>query len=102
MRNKVSDLNNFLFAQLERLDDELLKGEELDAEISRAKAMTEIAGQIINGGALLLKAWMAADRNLEDGAPLPDILETDRRFSHDETQPGSCLIPYGKRKGANG
>ena len=49
MKNKLQDLNNHLFAQLERLNDSDLVGEELSAEIERAKAMSGIATQIVNG-----------------------------------------------------
>ena len=77
MRNKLTDLNNYLFAQLERLDNEELKGTELVEEINRSHAVTEVATQIYSVGSLLLKAWTAADRNMEDGAQLPDMLECE-------------------------
>lgn len=56
MKNKLSDLNNHLFAQLERLSDEDIKGEDLDEEIRRAKAVCNVATQIIDNGSLALKA----------------------------------------------
>lgn len=56
MKNKLTDLNNHLFAQLERLNDEDLTPEEMSAEISRAKAITGLASQIIANGTLVLKA----------------------------------------------
>ena len=56
MKNTLGDLNNHLFAQLERLGDEDIKGEELVEEIERAKAVTVIASQIISNGSLALKA----------------------------------------------
>lgn len=56
MKNTLNDLNNHLFAQLERLGDEDIKGEQLQEEIARAKAISDIATQIISNGTLVLKA----------------------------------------------
>lgn len=56
MKNKLSDLNNHLFAQLERLSDEDVKGEELEQEIKRAEAVCNVSSQIIENGNLALKA----------------------------------------------
>jgi hypothetical protein len=55
-RNKLSDLNDHLFMQLERLGEEDLKEEELQREIARAKAITNTAAQIINNASLVLKS----------------------------------------------
>lgn len=55
-RNKLSDLNDHLFMQLERLGDEDLKDDELQKEITRAKAITNTAAQIINNASLVLKS----------------------------------------------
>lgn len=41
--NKLSDLNNHLFEELERLNDESLTGEALQEERERAKTMATIA-----------------------------------------------------------
>lgn len=75
MQNKLVDLNNHLFAELERLGDEDLKGEKLNDEINRAKAVTCVASQIISNGGLVLKAKMAADNSLSADFKLPEILE---------------------------
>lgn len=56
MKNTLGDLNNHLFAQLERLGEEDLQGENLQEEIERAKAVTSIATQIISNGNLVLQA----------------------------------------------
>jgi 3-dehydroquinate dehydratase len=59
MKNKLSDLHNHLFAELERLSDEETTDEKLIEEINRAKAITNIAEQVIANGNLVLKASVA-------------------------------------------
>ena len=56
MKNKIIDLNDHLFEQLERLNDESLSSEELEREIQRGKAITDVAKTIIANGALALQA----------------------------------------------
>ena len=55
MKNKLVDLNNHLFEQLERLNDENLKGKKLQEERERAKAVAQVAQTIINNGELAFK-----------------------------------------------
>lgn len=74
-RNKLSDLNNHLFCQLERLNNESLKGEMLEEEIQRAKAVTLIATKIIDNGALVLRAQQFIDSKWNAEAKLPKMLE---------------------------
>lgn len=75
MQNKLSDLNNHLFAQLERLSDEEIAGDKLLEEINRAKAVTDIASQIIANGSLVLKAKIAMGSSMDAGFILPKMLE---------------------------
>jgi len=75
VKNKLSDLNDHLFAQLERLGDEELTGEELQEEIMRAKAVTSIASQIISTGSLVLEAKKFVDSKLDADIKLPQMLE---------------------------
>lgn len=75
MKNTLGDLNNHLFAQLERLGDEDLKGEDLQEEISRAKAITSVATQIINNGSLVLEAKKMLTDNLDANTAIPKMLE---------------------------
>lgn len=56
MKNKLGDLNNHLFAQLERLSDEDLKPEELEREVQRAQAIVNVSDQITSNADLQLKA----------------------------------------------
>lgn len=56
IKNTLVDLNNHLFEQMERLNDDELTDEELEREIKRADAMKGIASQIINNAQIVLKA----------------------------------------------
>lgn len=48
MRNRLINLNDHLFEQLERLNDESLTPEQLDMEIKRSKVMSEISKVIVD------------------------------------------------------
>ena len=56
IRNTMLDLNDHLFAELERLSDEELSAEELDKEIRRAKAISDISKNVVANAANVLKA----------------------------------------------
>lgn len=75
MRNTLTDLNNHLFAQLERLSDEDLKGEELQEELNRSKAVSDVAKNIVSNGNLILQAHKFKDERMDANNHLPEILE---------------------------
>lgn len=75
MQNTLGDLNNHLFAQLERLGDEELVGDKLVEEIRRAEAVTDVAAQIISNGTLVLKAKQVYEDNLNADKKPPKMLE---------------------------
>lgn len=56
MKNKLTDLNDHLFAQLERLGDENLSPEQIEKEAARAEAIVKVSDQIISGANLKLQA----------------------------------------------
>lgn len=64
MKNKLTDLNDHLFCEIERLGDEELTGEELKNEIARAESIANVADKIIANGTLILKANLAASREI--------------------------------------
>lgn len=70
-RNTLSDLNNHLFAQLERLSDEDLKGEELNKEIERSKAVNGVAKNIIDNAKTALDGAKFAYENVSGDRPMP-------------------------------
>ena len=81
MKNKLSDLNNHLFEQLERLNDDELMEEGLDQEIARSKALTTVAQQIISNGNLMLNAQKHKDDfygTRRDG-DMPEFLKLEHK-----------------------
>lgn len=56
MKNKLIDLNNHLFAQLERLSDEDLTPEQLEKEVTRSASIVDVADSIVRTADLQLKA----------------------------------------------
>lgn len=49
MKNKLPDLRNHLFEQLERLSNEEITPEDLEKEVFRTDAMVSISKQLIEG-----------------------------------------------------
>lgn len=74
MKNKLTDLNDHLFAQLERLSDEDLKGDKLKEEITRSSAVTSIAKEIVSNGVLVLNAQKAMADGCLHSKPVPAML----------------------------
>lgn len=76
MKNNLEDLHNHLFAQLERLSDEDLKGDALKEEILRAGAISGVANQVIENGKLAIMAQRLLGDN--EIRRLPGYLEVKR------------------------
>lgn len=75
MKNTLGDLNNHLFAELERLSDEELKGNDLIEEMGRARTITEVSTQIISNAHVILKAEKFRDEKLDVNRSVPKMLE---------------------------
>lgn len=75
MKNRLSDLNNHLFAQLERLSDESLTSEQIDLETKRGAAVVAVADQILRHASIQIQAAkIIADHGGSDPAKyLPQI-----------------------------
>lgn len=78
-KNTLVDLNNLLFEQLERLNDDELSQEELEQEINRSKAMTDVAKTVIDNASLAFSTMKHMDeygyRIVKGEAKVPDMLE---------------------------
>lgn len=72
-KNTLSDLNNHLFEQLERLND--ASDESLNDEINRSKAVTDIAKNVIDNGKLVLEAEKFRDGKWDAEVEVPKMLE---------------------------
>ena len=73
MRNTLSDLNNYLFEELERLTDESLTEEQLHREVLRSKSVQSIAQTIVNNAELALNT-MKQIYEQGDKPDLPPVL----------------------------
>lgn len=71
------DLHNHLFAQLERLSDESVKGDELREELSRAKAVVAVADVLVNNATLMLEAEKLKSKGKETEITIPSVLSAD-------------------------
>lgn len=82
MKNKLTDLNDHLFTQLERLNDEGLSGEKLQMEIERSKAITDVAKTVVSNASLQLSAikLKAEYQGLKDG-DIPNQISGPRSTS---------------------
>lgn len=60
MKNKLTDLNDHLFAQLERLSDESMTPEQIEKEVTRAQAVVQVADCIVANAGVQLKAVQLA------------------------------------------
>jgi len=56
MANQLTDLNNHLFAQLDRLANKDLTPDEIEQEVSRTAAIVKVADQVISNADLTLSA----------------------------------------------
>ena len=71
-KNTLSDLNNHLFAQLERLGDEEITQEDLNKEIERTKAINGIAKNIIDNAKTALQGAEFTYDKLPGNKTMPD------------------------------
>lgn len=61
IKNTLTDLNNYLFEALERINDDNLSEENLEKEIKRAEATNKVAKTIIDNAQIQLQAMKHMD-----------------------------------------
>lgn len=57
MKNKLTNLNDTLFEQLERLTADDLKPDQLEIEMKRTAAVVQLAAKIVDNSRLQLDSW---------------------------------------------
>ena len=78
MKNTLVDLNNILFEQLERLNDDSLSDEEMERQLKRTDQIVKVSEKIISNGELAFKAIQHKDKYYGTGGKqLPPMLEGD-------------------------
>jgi benzoyl-CoA reductase/2-hydroxyglutaryl-CoA dehydratase subunit BcrC/BadD/HgdB len=76
-KNTMVDLNNHLFEQMERLNDNELSTEGLKKEIARTHAMREVAVQIIDNARTVVQAAKVFNEGLIK--KFPAMLDMEHR-----------------------
>ena len=77
-QNKLEDLNNHLFAQLERLGEEDLSPEELKKEIDRSKSINVIARNLIDNAKTQLDAMKVIYEFKDGNQSIPELFENKK------------------------
>lgn len=77
MRNKLTDLNDYLFEELEILMDDNLTQEELEKKIKVSKQIVNVSQTIINNANVLLQAKKHFDQVGEDNNKIAPLLRLD-------------------------
>lgn len=76
MKNTLTDFSNIMFEQLEKISDDNLTDEELEKEIKRTEAMTNLGESILKTGELQLKVMQHMDEyGYEREKNIPETLE---------------------------
>lgn len=78
MKNTLTDLNNYLFEQLERLNDDNMTDEQLERELRKTDSIVKVSERIIQNGELAFKTMQHLDNygyGIKD-RKVPPMLET--------------------------
>lgn len=73
-RNTLEDLNNHLFAMIEKLGDDDIQGDELKQEIERAHAMSGLAKDVVANAHLVLSVARFNDTKNDADISVPKML----------------------------
>lgn len=77
MKNTLEDLNNYLFEQLERLNDDDLSKEDFEKERKKTDSIVKVAEKIIQNGELAFRTMQHMDEygyGLDKKRKVPELL----------------------------
>lgn len=82
MKANLISLNDTLFEMVERINDDSLKGEKLNEQLVKAKAISDLASNIINNSKLMLDVgkFMVSDQFIESDIKLPKQIAFDTKL----------------------
>lgn len=86
-KNRLSDLNDHLFAQIERLADEDLPTDKIEIEVKRGNAIVAVADQILRHATLQVQAAkIVSDHGMDPTPHLPALGSITPRFIEGKQQ----------------
>ncbi len=75
MTAKLTDINNILFEQIQKINNDDLSDEELDKQIKKSETINRLTENIIRNGELTVKVVsMAAEYGFVPGNRIPKML----------------------------
>lgn len=77
MKNTLKDLNNHLFLELERLNDEEMGEDKIKFECSRARALSMVSDRILSNASIMLDAKRHFDEMGNSETEVPKMLRID-------------------------
>lgn len=78
MKNTLADLNNYLFEQIERLNDDSIDEAQLEKEIRKTDSIVKISEKIIQNGELAFKTMKHMDEfGYGQNRSVPKMLESN-------------------------
>lgn len=72
----MMDLTDHIFEAIERLSDESLTPDEIEAEVHRAHAIGKLSKTVIDAGNLMMRAAEFNDVKLNADSHLPRLLDS--------------------------
>ena len=78
MRNTLTDLNNYLFEQLERINNDELTQEQLEVELRKTDSIVKVSEKIIQNCELAFKTMQHLDSygyNAKKDRQIPPMLD---------------------------